>query len=720
MDAITQKQTSGNMDEAENNPVPSVMAELWQAMARLDQRLKRAVELARSEFGPEGVPDPFRGLYLSDDTVSTLLERTPGMPLYPVEVDSPEQESGSRLLWLARSFGLSLFELDIILLVLAPELELRYERLYAFLQDDVSKRRPSVDLALNLLCAGRDEKLACRSHFSASAPLVRHRLLHLYADPQYPQTPLLGHYLKLDEQIIHFLLNQQTLDSRLTACCELSEPVVSLDDLPSGEVVQAELQQAVLQASEGLRPLCLYLQGANGAGKQQAAAAVAAGLGMSLLTADIAKAQAQGREFAEWTALVLREGWFQNALVYFKGLDELLKDEHRLAYEQLLDALVAGGWSIVLGGSKPWIPERGRLGVISIELGQPSFSQRRKLWQAGLEAERMRLDDVELDKLVGRFQLTPGQIGEAVAVAAKRVGGFRSDEGEAGVSPLELLFTAARAQTNRELAHLAQKIDPHYRWDDLVLPEDEMAQLHEICQRVTQRHRVFDEWGFGQKLSYGKGVSALFSGPSGTGKTMAAEVIANELGLDLYKIDLARVVSKYIGETEKNLDRIFEAATNANAILFFDEADALFGKRSEVHDAHDRYANIEISYLLQKMEAYEGVTILATNLRKNLDDAFMRRLAFIVQFPFPNEASRRDIWVKIWPIKIKLDSSVKLELLAQQFTLSGGNIKNIALTGAYLAANTGDTVTMGQLQYAIRREYQKLGKTITKNQLGEM
>jgi SpoVK/Ycf46/Vps4 family AAA+-type ATPase len=282
------------------------------------------------------------------------------------------------------------------------------------------------------------------------------------------------------------------------------------------------------------------------------------------------------------------------------------------------------------------------------------------------------------------------------------------------------LHAACRAQSGRKLGALSRKIEPRYTWPDIILPEDSLAQLREICQRVAQRHRVLGEWGFDRKLSLGKGVNALFAGPSGTGKTMAAEIIANELGLDIYQIDLSGVVSKYIGETEKNLDAIFMAAESANAILFFDEADALFGKRSEVRDSHDRYANIEISYLLQKMEAYEGVAILATNLRQNLDDSFVRRLAFTIHFPFPDEADRGRIWAGIWPAETPLDGEVDLGLLARQFKLSGGNIKNVALAAAFLAAEDGGVIKMPHLLQATRREYQKLGKPLSVAELGAL
>ena len=279
------------------------------------------------------------------------------------------------------------------------------------------------------------------------------------------------------------------------------------------------------------------------------------------------------------------------------------------------------------------------------------------------------------------------------------------------------LHAACRLHSNRKLAELAQKITPHYTWDDLVLPDDQMAQLGEIYHQVQYRALVYDAWGFDRKLAMGKGVSILFAGPPGTGKTMAADVLAGALGLDLYKIDLSTVVSKYIGETEKNLARIFGEARTSNAILFFDEADALFGKRTQVRDAHDRYANVEISYLLQKMEEYDGVVVLATNLRKNLDEAFVRRLHVTVEFPMPDVADRRRIWAQIWPDATPRDPDLDLEFLARQIEVAGGSIRNIALAGAFLAAADGRVVTMAHLLRATHREYQKMGKLLTATDL---
>jgi SpoVK/Ycf46/Vps4 family AAA+-type ATPase len=281
------------------------------------------------------------------------------------------------------------------------------------------------------------------------------------------------------------------------------------------------------------------------------------------------------------------------------------------------------------------------------------------------------------------------------------------------------LYAAGREQSNQKLTELSVKVSPKYGWSDIVLAEEKIIQLKEICSQVKNRYCVFDRWGFREKLSYGKGLSVLFSGSPGTGKTMAAQVMAGELQLDLYKIDLSSIVSKYIGETEKNLAGIFHEAETSNAILFFDEADALFGKRTEVSDAHDRYANIETGFLLQKMEEYEGVVILATNLRKNMDEAFTRRIRFIVEFPFPDEKNRLHIWKVHFPGQAPLAEDIDYEFLARQFPISGGSIRNIVLNAAFLAAQNGRMIGMEHILDSAKREYEKIGKLWDKKVIKE-
>jgi SpoVK/Ycf46/Vps4 family AAA+-type ATPase len=323
--------------------------------------------------------------------------------------------------------------------------------------------------------------------------------------------------------------------------------------------------------------------------------------------------------------------------------------------------------------------------------------------------------DVDTAGLSNKFRFSGGQIRDAVFTARNLA--RRRDPQNVLVNMSDLL-EACRLQSNRKLAELATRIKPHYVWSDIVLPPDSLRQLREICNAVEFRSIVYEEWGFENKLSQGKGLGLLFAGPSGTGKTMAAEVLAGELGLDLYKIDLSTVVSKYIGETEKNLSRIFTEAATSNAVLFFDEADALFGKRSEVRDSHDRYANIEINYLLQRMEEYEGTVILATNLRKNMDDAFVRRIQFTIEFPFPHADQRLAIWQRVWPKDMPRED-LDLDFMARRFEISGGNIRNIALATAFLAAEDGACVKMKHLIRATWQEYQKMGKVVMEGEFGE-
>jgi SpoVK/Ycf46/Vps4 family AAA+-type ATPase len=281
------------------------------------------------------------------------------------------------------------------------------------------------------------------------------------------------------------------------------------------------------------------------------------------------------------------------------------------------------------------------------------------------------------------------------------------------------LLLAARLQSNHSLTGLAREVVPSHDWTDLVLPADQMAALHDMSRFMRFQPQVFDVWGFRDRMSLGRGLTALFVGSSGTGKTLAAEILANDLGQALYRIDISAMVSKYIGETEKNLARVFAEAESSNSILFFDEADALFGKRTEVRDAHDRYANVGTAYLLQRIDEYDGVVILATNLQKNMDDAFVRRLRFIVEFPLPGPADRLRIWQAIWPPELPTDDDVDLRFLAERLEFAGGSIRNVAVAAAFLAASDGTSVGMRHVINATRREYQKTGKVLVGTEFGD-
>jgi ATP-dependent 26S proteasome regulatory subunit len=683
-------------------------------LGRLDRILGRATERMVQALGPQASGDPFRGLYISDHDALRLSTSPRSSPILGVaegEVSLAEVlEPGSRLATLARDHGLSGFDLEVVGLALAPEIELVYERLYAFLQDDVSRRRPSVDLALNLLCPSAEAKVARREHFASDAPLIRHELVALQAEPASPSPPLLARFIKLDDAVVRFLLGEGGLDPRVRHDCALLEPGAVQAAGPTVDARVGGLAPLVATAHATCRPLRLYFSGPPDGAKRQAAALLAAAAGARLLVVDVDGALEATDAPAVTARLLCREARLHDAILYLEPAGALASAE--AGGRRLMEALADhAGVAIIAGAANEPPRGRGVAGIVSVPFPIPEHDERRACWERSTSAQGIALAPDDIDRLAGRFRLTPDQISDAVQSGAYVAYG-RGEQPSAGD-----LFAAARSRSDTDLAGVARKIEPTHDWGQIALPEDTLRQLRELCQQVVKRHQVLDRWGFARRLSLGKGVNALFAGPSGTGKTMAADIIARELGLDLYKVDLSGVVSKYIGETEKNLARIFSAAENANAILLFDEADALFGKRSEVRDSHDRYANIEIAYLLQQMEQYEGVAILATNLRQNMDEAFVRRLQFVVEFPFPDAEQRARIWELQFPDEADRDPGIDYDLLAGQFRVTGGSIKNIVLSAAFLAATERAPIGTGHLIHATRREYDKLGKVLTDAEL---
>jgi AAA+ superfamily predicted ATPase len=722
----------------EPEPYADSIAHLLAELARLDLLVRQQVGRLR-----RGAPqaDPFEGLYITDAEIDALMARTAGMPRWlEAEPDALDHRvdatlralSGAitsrvaasrrhgialRLERLVGRCGLSTREAGILLIALAPDIDPRYQRFYAYLQDDVTRRRPTVDLALNLLCEGVEARLAALAHFAPDAPLRRHRLVALVGEPGALSPPLPGLYLKLEDGVLDHLLGFDHLAPQVVACVTRVVPQARLKNvlLPAEPAANLDrLARAGLPADG----LVLHVHGPYGSGRRAGAEALCAAFGCELLRVDghrvAAMTDADARDVI---ALIRRDAMLRQAAVYWDGFDALLDEARAALLRAVLAALADGAPVAFLAGERSFEPRDGMLtkGFARLEIARPGALERVELWRRALaDAAQARPED-ELVALASGFRLTGGEIRDAVTTARQRAR-WRAPADGAAVT-LADLQAACRLHSAHGLSALGQKIDPRHGWDDLVLTADRIGQLREIANAIRYRARVHEHWGFGAKLSLGKGLAALFSGPPGTGKTMAAEVIARDLALDLYKIDLAAVVSKYIGETEKNLARIFAAAEASNAILFFDEADALFGKRAEVRDAHDRYANIETAYLLQRLEAYEGLVILATNLRKNMDEAFVRRLQMTIEFPMPAEAERARMWAGIWPAATPLSADVDLDVLARRFELAGGNIKNIALAAAFLAAAAGESVTMAHLMRATQREFQKMGRIIAPGEL---
>ena len=718
-----------------SNSLQHLLAEL----SRLDLLIRAQVWRARQRHGNDD--EGLSAFYIPEAEIDALLEKAIGPPTwatipFPSDMlmalqakldqaaaeiaqragESLRQGIFLRLVALADLFNLTAFDLDVILICLAPELDRRYERLYAYLQDDVTRRHPSVDLTLNLLCPELENKLAARSRFTPAAPLMKYHLLQLSEESGQRSPSLLGKTLQLDSRIARYLLEDDEMDDRLLAYAQIEEAPTSLDEIVFPDAFRQQVTRLIDRAQTDGRELVVYCQGPYGVGKQTVAQACCTALNTALMIVN-SKRLAASRidEFETLTALIDREARLQGAMLYWEDFDALLTDEKDAPLACLLAMLEARPGLTFLAGDAVWEPMDAwrDTGFLRLEVPQTGYAERLRLWQAALRAVGERVD---LAALANKFRLSGGQIFDAAATARNLA---TAREPSQQIITQDDLYTACRLQSNRKLIALAQKITPHYTWNDIVLPADQLSLLHEIYNQVQYRALVYDDWGFDGKLAMGKGLNVLFAGPPGTGKTMAADVLAHALGLDLYKIDLAAVISKYIGETEKNLARIFAEARASNAILFFDEADALFGKRTQVKDAHDRYANVEVSFLLQKMEEYEGVVILATNLHKNLDEAFVRRLHFTVEFPMPGMDDRRRIWEQIWPVATPRHPDLDLDYLARQIEVAGGNIRNIALASAFLAASDGGVVNMQHLIHATRREYQKMGKVLTGAEFGK-
>jgi AAA+ superfamily predicted ATPase len=732
-------------------------------LARLDLRLRRAVLSLRRQLAPP-TEDEFRGLYISDQQADALLDRPPGTAMLGAGDPADEEaaaldraigaadellrrrEAGAaqggpalRLELLRRRFGLSAFERDVLVVALAAEVDLKYERLFAYLQDDVTRKRPTVDLVLQLLCDTLPERLLARRAFVPPAPLLRWELLTVHDDPQARHPVLPARYLRLDDRVAGYLLGSDEIDARLAALREPA-PAASPDSLPAETAARVGAFGAALdrddrdatqfpplpgspapRARPGRGPLgapVFLLHGRYGSGRHGAAVALAGAARRPLLCLNASRLAGGEAEMEGALLLAEREALLTGALLCWTEAGDLLhpRPERAPVGRAFHQALARGRAPAVLLAERAWEPAGALQGrpFVRLELPETTYAERRRLWAAGLHG-REGLTEAELGALAGRYRLTAGQIRDALARAGTLA--WARDPGNGHLSAADV-DAACRAQAQHRLSALAHQLTPRYGWEDIVLPGDELTALRLICAHIRRRPTVYGEWGFDRKLAAGKGVVALFAGQSGTGKTMAAEIIAGDLGLDLYRIDLSAVVDKYIGETEKNLEKLFQEAQDSDAILFFDEADALFGKRSGVRDAHDRYANVETAYLLQRTEAYDGLVILASNFPKNIDEAFARRLHFTITFPVPEEPERLEIWRRTFPAEAPVAPDVDLPFLARRLEITGGNIRNIILAAAFLAADEGRPISMRHLILGARQEYQKLGKMMHERDFG--
>ncbi|GAA2724046.1 ATP-binding protein [Cellulomonas aerilata] len=674
-------------------------AHLLGRAAAVEERVRLLVAERRStDPQPD---DPFRGLYLSDDAVDRLLHGPHPTPSWPVsarvealeaEADAAETAGGTvRLRNLTRTFGLTALDLDLLVVALLGDLDPRFDQLFGYLNDDVTRRRPSVAVAL-ALCGVELADARARSRLT-HGPLV-HGGLVVVDDPD---RPFLSRALRTPDRVVAHLLGDDAPDAALASV--LRSPT----DVEWGD--PAPLARALGRGAD----LAYLRERATGSGALLAAQALRE-RGRAAVVVDLE------RLVAEPDAVRVARVAAREARLVDGGL-VAGPVEAAAGQPWLLEALACAPAPLLVVGHGAWDPRWTPRPPLLVDVPASTHGERAGLWRRSIGAAAPSTGDdhvLDVEDAVGPFRLRPEQVARAAASALQQA----RMEPDGRLTP-EHLRAGARAENGSALDGMARRVEPAVTWQDLVLPPGPLVALHEVALRARHRERVLADWSMRPGGGRGKGVAALFTGDSGTGKTMSAEVIAAELGLDLYVVNLAVVVDKYIGETEKNLERIFAAAAEVNGVLLFDEADAIFGRRSEVRDSHDRYANIESAYLLQRMETFDGLVILATNLRANIDEAFTRRLDVLVDFPLPDPAHRLALWDRSLGRRLPRADGVDLEFVARSFELAGGAIRSAAVTAAYLAAEDGGVATMAHVVTAVEREYRKLGRLCLPGEFGE-
>jgi SpoVK/Ycf46/Vps4 family AAA+-type ATPase len=711
------------------SPYANDIEYLRDELGRLNVMLELALKKARSRSD-----DPLRGLYVSDEQAAFLLSGRDDDACMEEQdlvacrknaqealeaIDRRLEESKRTgfipaLQRMAENLHLTREELDIIIFTASVELESRYARIFGYLHDDLTRWRPSPGLVIECLYSPA-ERILKRMPFLPGSRLMRRGILSV-ADGRDAS---LSSGLAINPDVLGFITGDANNDAE-------AEPVrcFAADGQRDGDLWKtflsheccskaARLAELFLEEKrrniEGEQPgidqgwICI-LDGERGSGRGMLADLICERLGQRAIAIGLEAHHEEG------SAIRIKKCFLQAAIrsapVLVVGYEDPVPGAERSGIMAVLSKELDGfeGLAIISGNrpDKLLATLRVQKHTAIIEIPQADYAARKRIWQDLLGRE---FDEHSASELAARFRLTPGRMLDAYASALSQAA---LEEKKA--PDISDIYEACRRESSRNLSSLAKRIEPRRRLEEIVLPQDKIEQLLEIKSHIKNKGLVYQDWGFERKLSLGRGLNVLFSGSSGTGKTMAAEALAGELGLDLYKIDLSMVVSKYIGETEKNLKRIFDEAHVSNAILFFDEADAIFGKRSEVRDAHDRYANIEISYLLQKMEEHEGIVILASNLSRNMDDAFLRRMHFAVEFPFPEEDYRLQIWKTLLPSEAPRDDDLDLEFLAEKLKLAGGNIKNILVAAAFLAAEDGGRIGMRHLVNAAWKEMRKIGR----------
>ena len=681
------------------HPAHRCVTELTRAV--LQAFLATAPRRASGQFGPS-----------AEEILQTLQPVVAAAPAAP----SPERarvvaahhalaaalraEPHAPLAQLIRAYHLGELDVTLLALLLAPELEHDLERAISFAIDDFTRKRPDVGFLTRAVSAG-DTTLASQvlERFDEAAPLRRHGLITVGT---VAEQPLSMRPVWLADRVVAYVRGQDTVDELVRGCVRVTRRALTREALVMSPAIIDQIERAL--AGEGA-PARLLLAGPDGAGRALAVEALLADRGIGVVRIDLAAIVRDGR-LHERLAAALREAALREAAAILEGGTTIDNDAPPALVYALADALHELAIPVVFtfAGHPAWLAEVVP-DLVELDVRGPTFRERVLLWRRALPPPLA--SEADLEAVAGRYGFTGGTIArtarraEATARLQRPDGPFVS---------LDDLGGAARRMFSHKLGAMAQRIPTGFTWADLVLPRDTQEAVGEVVRFARRRAFLLEEWGFAAKLPYGRGVSAILAGPPGTGKTMVAQLLAHELGYDLFRIDLSQVVNKYIGETEKNLARIFDAAESSHAVLFFDEADSLFAKRTEVRSSNDKYANLEVNYLLQRMETYDGVTLLATNLEQGIDDAFKRRVRFTVQFELPEEAERNRLWRSMFPPVVPLDPQIDWARLAARYEMAGGYIKKAALRAALIAAETERPITMEDLVEAAQREYREMGR----------
>jgi AAA+ superfamily predicted ATPase len=676
------------LDTALLAPFADPIDQIGEELRCLDRLLARHV--ARLRRDGQFNEDPLRGLYIGDDEAlahlcqaTTAPEDDAGVALCRAVLDGREQRSADLpLAAIARRFALDRFERTVLMIAAAPSFDRRYQTLYAYAQNDVARRLPAVGLVLALLVDDPADRLRHLERFAASAPLRRGGLVH-WSDTDRDK-PLADRALAVDDRVVMALLGvSSTVDDRLAGFVHVVDGV----ETPNDDDLAAQCQAAADRGAE-----MIVFEGALDAGQARAAASVCRSSGEALIEVDLDRPAAHALPSDLLGRLLARE-----ALLSGSGL--LISASHGWPDHGVEHALLGAAklqprlFVSARHGSLDLPLLAREIRLARIEPMPADAPTRAKWWRSALPA----CAHTSVERLAQASRIGPRAIARTVGTTATY------DE--------PALLAAVGIHAGGQLPSIAQRVREHWTWDDLVLAERPRVQLAELAAILVHWPRVTGDWGFRAKLPVAQNCVALFSGPSGTGKTMAASLVAREAAMPLYRVDLSAIFDKYIGETEKHLDRLFDAAAEASAVLLFDEADALFGKRTALKDAHDRYANLSVAYLLQRIETYDGLAILATNLPGNMDQAFARRLAHVIAFPLPDEAERRALWARAFPAQAPLAADIGFDAIAATFEISGGNIRNAALAAAYLAASDGGVIEQGHVLRALARELEKIGRT---------